>query len=228
MAKIFFPSCQNKIAYPNASEKLREYLISSYGVEKIAGCCRAGNDRRELSSEDTAIVICNTCFGCCEQLSEVGNIISVWEIIDSDYNFPFPNYNDEKITVQDCSSAVGKDNIHNAVRSLLKKMNMEPIQLNENRNKCQFCGGMAAYVQQSVRNADHSSRPARPETRSTGTAGVLEEQSEKGKINFMKEHVKQFTTEKVACYCVKCDAGIKMGGKKSVNLINLLFNEIIY
>lgn len=105
---------------------------------------------------------------------------------------------------------------------------MVPVELNENRNNCQFCGGMAAYVPQPARNAGHSSRPARPETRSIGTAGVLEEQSEKGKINFMKEHCKQFTTEKVVCYCVKCDAGIKMGGKKSVNLINLLFNEIMY
>ncbi|GHV69059.1 hypothetical protein AGMMS49928_10200 [Spirochaetia bacterium] len=152
MAKIFFPSCQNKIAYPNASEKLREYLIASYGVEIIAGCCRS--EYSKLSSEDTAIVICNTCFACCKKLSNVGNIIYVWEIIDSDNKFPFPSYNGEKITVQDCWRTIGRNDIHNAVRSLLKKMDLEPIELDENRDKSRFCGGITAYMQQPVQHTD--------------------------------------------------------------------------
>jgi hypothetical protein len=220
MAKIFFPSCQNKIAYPNASKKLSEYLIASYGVEIIAGCCRS--EYGKLSPEDTAIVICNTCFACCKNLSNVGNIISVWKIIDNDYKFPFPSYHSEKITVQDCWRTIGRSNVHNAVRSLLKKMDIEPIELDENRNKSRFCGGITAYMQQPVQNTDLA-----PRRYGTDTVRTFKEHSKEDIISFMKEHTKQFTTERVVSYCVTCDAGIKMGGKESVNLINLLFDEII-
>jgi hypothetical protein len=216
MAKIFFPSCQNKIAYPNASKKLCEYLIASHGVEKIAGCCRS--EYKRLSPEDTAIVICNTCFGCCKKLSNVGNIISVWEIIDSDYKFSFPSYNGEKITLQDCWRTIGRNDVHNAVRNLLKKMDLEAIELDENRNKSRFCGGIITYVQQHDQNID------RAQIRNgIDTVRVFKEHSKEDIISFMKEHTKQFTTERSVNYCVTCDAGIKMGGKKSINLINLLY-----
>jgi hypothetical protein len=91
-------------------------------VEIIAGCCRS--EYSKLSPEDTAIVICNTCFACCKKLSNVGNIIYVWEIIDGDNKFSFPSYNGEKITMQDCWRTIGRNDIHNAVRSLLKKMDL--------------------------------------------------------------------------------------------------------
>jgi hypothetical protein len=219
MAKIFFPSCRNKIAYPGASEKLREYLIASYHVETVAGCCR--NEYRKLSPEDTAIVICNTCFGCCKKLSNVGNIISVWEIMDMDNQFHFPSYSGEKMTVQDCQRTVGRDNIHNAVRSLLKKMDIEFVELDENRNKSRFCGGITAYMRQPVQNTEITAQRD-----GINTVRNFKEQPKEDIICFMKEHAKQFTTEKIITYCVTCDEGIKMSGKKSIGLINLLFNEI--
>jgi Fe-S oxidoreductase len=217
MAKIFFPSCQTKMAYPGASEKLHEYLITNYGIE-ITGCCR--NDHRKLSPEDTAIVICNTCFSVLERISNAGEIISIWEIIDSDFKFFFPNYNGEKITVQDCMRATNRNKVHNAVRSLLKKMNMEPIELNENRDKSRFCG-MPTFMPRPVQNTEF-------EQKRYGTASVerFKEYPEEDRINFIKEHTKQFTTDRAVSYCISCDAGIKMGGKKSASLINLIFNEI--
>ena len=218
MAKIYFPSCKNKIAYPNASKKLQEYLVRNNRVEKVGGCCRS--DHRKLSSEDTAIVICNTCFAFCEESSNAGKIISVWEIIDNDLNFTFSNYNGEKITVQDCWRAAGRHKVHNAVRSLLRKMNIEPIELNKNRNKSLFCG-ITTLMPQPVQNTELA-----PKRYGIDADGFFREYPEEARIDFMKEHVKQFTTDKAASYCVSCDAGIKMGGIKSVSLINLLFNEI--
>jgi hypothetical protein len=226
MAKIFFPSCQTKIAYPDASEKLREYFIANYSIETVVGCCRKGNDRANLSPEDTAIIICFTCFAACEQFSNAGKTISVWEIIDSDNDFPFPNYNGEKITVQDCWRAVGRDNIHNAVRSLLKKMNVEPVELNENRSKSRFCGSMSAYMQQSVQNTGNPLRAGRLEERGTGRTGIFKEHSEEDRINFIKKHTEQFTTDRVVSYCIHCDDGIKIGDKKSVSLLNLIFKIV--
>ncbi|MCL1992787.1 MAG: hypothetical protein FWG66_07555 [Spirochaetes bacterium] len=217
MAKIFFPSCKNKAAYPAASGKLREYLLANYAVETVAGCCR--NEHKKLSPDDAAIVLCNTCFAFCEESSSVGKIVSVWEIVDSDFNFSFPNYNGEKITVQDCWRAIGRDKIHNAVRSLLKKMNMEPVELNENRHKSLFCG-MATYMPQPAQNALLA-----PKRYGTDAPGMFKEHSEEARISFMQEHAKQFTTGRAVSYCLACDTGIKTGGKKSASLLNLLFGE---
>jgi hypothetical protein len=217
MAKVFFPSCKNKTAYPSASLKLREYLITSYGVETIAGCCRS--DHRKLSPEDTAIVICGSCFAFCEESSNVGKIISVWEIIDSDSNFHFANYNGEKITVQDCWRLIGRNKVHTAVRSLLKKMNMEPIELNENRSKSRFCG-ISTLMPQSVQNIDLA-----PKRYGTESVGIFKDYPEEDRINLMEKHTQQFTTDRAVSYCTSCDAGIKIG-KKSASLINLIFNEI--
>ena len=217
MAKVFFPSCKNKISYPCASEKLLEYLTASYGVETVAGCCR--NDHKKLSPEDTAVIVCNSCFAFCEESSSAGEIISVWEIIDSDSKFPFPNYNEEKITVQDCWRATGRNKIHDAVRSLLKKMNIEPVELNENRNKSIFCG-MTTFMQLPVHSAELA-----PRRYGTDAVGIFNEYPEEDRISFMKEHARQFTTDRAVCYCTSCDIGINKGGKKPISLINLLFNE---
>jgi hypothetical protein len=218
MAKIFFPSCQTKKTYPGASEKLYEYLIAGYGIE-IVGCCRS-NDYKKISPEDTAIIICNTCFSVLERISNAGEIISILEIIDGDSEFPFPNYNGEKITVQDCVRAASRNKIHSAVRSLLSKMNMEPIELNENREKSRFCG--IPTFSRPVQNIELD-----PKIYGTDWVGRFKESSEGDRVNFIKEHVKQYTTDRAVSYCVTCDAGIKMAGKKSTSLINLLFNEII-
>jgi hypothetical protein len=76
-------------------------------------------------------------------------------------------------------------------------------------------------MQQPVQNTDLT-----PLRNGTDRIRVFKEQSKEDIINFMKEHTKHFTTKRAVSYCVTCDAGLKMGGKKSINLINLLFMKI--
>ncbi len=50
--------------------------------------------------------------------------ISVWEILDEDNDFPWPDYHDEAITVQDCWRTYDNRALQNAVRSILSRMNI--------------------------------------------------------------------------------------------------------
>lgn len=38
----------------------------------------------------------------------------------------------------------------------------------------------------------------------------------------MQEHGKQFTTDKVVCYCTGCLHGLKLGGVNAVHLMDLI------
>ena len=49
--------------------------------------------------EDHAIVLCNNCANIVEESSRAGAFTYVWELIDRDADFPFPDYGGERMTV---------------------------------------------------------------------------------------------------------------------------------
>ena len=215
MATIFFPSCKARADYKSASKKLAEYIKEKQGVSPI-GCCRINHTK--LEDGDRAIVVCNNCAAIIEENTHA-NIEFVWEMIDKDPDFVFPDYQGEKITVQDCWIAYEKRHLQETVRSLLRKMNFEIAELAENFEKTRFCGvnllapctesnGKLAHNRYVVQGA-HMFTPMTPE-----------EQRQ-----HFKEHCRQITTKRVACYCKFCKDGIVMGGKEGIHLLELLFPE---
>ena len=56
-----------------------------------------------------------------EESSQIEEIEFVWEIIDRDSDFPFPDYHGEKMTIQDCWRACEKRKVQDAIRSLNEK-----------------------------------------------------------------------------------------------------------
>ena len=214
MATIFFGGCTPTADHPEESKKLAEYIKGKYGVDPI-GCCRVNHPK--LTEKDTAIVVCNNCANIITESGKADHIDFVWEIIDNDPDFPFPDYHGEKMTLQDCWMAVGKDNVHNAIRSLLRKMNIDVVELAENRNDTKYCGMKLAspcmesdaklapkrYVQEGA----HMFQPIPPEERPA----------------HFKKYCEQFTTDKVVCYCRSCRGGLLMGGKNALHVLELLF-----
>ena len=137
MATLFYPGCQIKKDYPEASKKLAEYIQSKRPVE-VVGCCRV--DHGKSTQADTALVVCNNCANIIAESGDPGSIEFVWEIIDNDPDFPFPDYHGEKMTIQDCWLAVEKRHVQDAIRSLMRKMNIQVVELPENHEKTTFCG----------------------------------------------------------------------------------------
>lgn len=108
MGTFFFPSCKVTKQFPYQSQKLQEYLKTQLDILPT-GCCRA--NYRKLSPQDTALVICNNCAAILEESASAGTIEFVWDIIDRDSQFPFPDYHGMEMTVQDCWIAVEKRHV---------------------------------------------------------------------------------------------------------------------
>lgn len=216
MATLFFPGCQVKKDYPEASKKLAEYIQSKGAVETV-GCCRV--DHGKATQKDTALVVCNNCANLVSESGDPGEIAFVWEMIDSDPSFPFPDYHGEKMTIQDCWLAVEKRHVQDAIRSLMRKMNIQVVELPENHEKTTFCGmNLTAPCNPSnaklapkryVEEGGHMFHPMEPEERQA----------------YFNDYCKQFTTDKVVCYCKSCRGALLAGGADAKHIIQLLFPE---
>ena len=131
---IYYPSCNFSAASPATAKKVKAYFEKQMPV---AGCCRV--DKREISPADIALYICQACR---ETLEDKVKTQSMWEYLDALKDFNFPNLNGQKFYVQDCWRDRNYPEIHEAVRSLLKKMHAEAIEIEHNREKSIFCGNL--------------------------------------------------------------------------------------
>ena len=213
MAMIYFPSCKFSAYSPESSKKICDYLRNRYDM-KVMGCCRKG--RLALTKEDTAVFICHTCTAICEESSEAGNVISLWELLDNDCELHLPNHNGLTLTIQDCWRSFDNKNEQKAVRNLLDKMNITIIEQEENFEKSIFCG---TSLFNGINEENNMLAPKR-----FGESGIFTSLSPEEQIWRMKEHCKNIQTESVLCYCVTCLNGINAGGKNAVHLLDLICN----
>jgi Fe-S oxidoreductase len=103
---------------------------------KIRACCRF--DKKLPSETDTALYFCQTCREVME--SQGIHTKSMWEYIDEDPDYVFPDYSGMKFVIQDCWRDREHPEIHQAVRSLLNKMHIEYIEIPKSRENSDYCG----------------------------------------------------------------------------------------
>lgn len=214
MAAFFFPSCKSKADYPEASARLAAYVMARFGIDP-AGCCRT--DRKRLAPGDEALVVCNNCAAILEESSEAGRIGFVWNAIDADPSFPFPDYGGEAITVQDCWVAVERRSVQDAVRSLLAKMNFRICELAEHHERTRFCG---VNLLQKCNPSNAKLAPRRYVEQGAEMFTPMSPEEQEARF---RRHCSQIGTERVACCCKFCTDAINIGGKTGVHLLNLLF-----
>lgn len=210
---VYYPSCNFTMASKEGSKKIKEYLKEKYCM-RIEGCCRPGN--KALTDQDTAVTICQSCAAIIRENVPKVNEISVWEILDDDKDFPWPDLKGEKITLQDCWRARDKRSLQEAVRSIMKKMNIEIVELEENYEKAEFCG-VFRYNPMRETNIKIS-----PNYFVNQMEGKLELQTEEEQQKLMDDHCKLYTTERVVCYCNSCLRGVKQGGANGFHLMDLI------
>jgi len=190
----FNPGCALSLYKDEKELQILEYLNKNFdnvALHKI--CCR---HEPKLPPNSTIINVCAGCDRRFRSLYEGIDTISLWEIIDSLDNFPFPDYKGLKMSVHDACPVREKPAVHKAVRSLLKKMNIEIVETDFHGTKSVCCGD--------------------------DFYGVipLEQVHE-----LMKKRADSMPCEDVVVYCVSCIKSIYIGGKKPRHLIDLLFNE---
>jgi len=214
MSYVFFPSCKVTAAFPEPSKKLAAYLYQKLHITPI-GCCRSHH--QQLTSKDTALVICNNCAAIIDESAHAGKLLYVWEIIDQDPDFIFPNYQGETMTIRDCWLAAQRQEVQQVVRALLRKMHIHYLELADNFAKAPYCGANL------LEPATESNKKLAPVMYLQRGKALFQPHSKEEQIRQLQKQCANITTEKVVCYCRPCTAGIIKGGKKGLHLIELLF-----
>lgn len=208
----YFPSCNFNAMCPETAKKIEAYLVPH--MPKTV-CCRL--DKNEYAADDTGVYLCQACREVMEQKLHVGTL-TLWEYVDADESFVFPDYSGLKVTVQDCWRDREHPEIHTAVRNLLRKMNVEFVEIEgEAREKSTFCG-------------DLHYEPKRPENIATVAeyaAGgePLFKAPPEVMARLMSEQAEKIHTEWAVTYCNRCTRTLRMGGANAVHIAELLFGD---
>jgi Fe-S oxidoreductase len=194
MKTVFSPGCALMIYKPELGLKALEFLNDDLGnVDLHLTCCKH-NPKLE---KDTRII--NICAGCDKryrQLYEGISTISIWEVLAKSSTFQFPDYKGKEMSILDACPTRDQERVHNAIRTLLKRMNIKVVEPEKTRTKGTCCGD--SYY------------------------GILPVEQVKEK---MKKRAAEMPVEDVVVYCVSCCKSMHIGGKKPRYLVDLLFGE---
>lgn len=193
MAYVYFPGCKYTALSPETSSKIKKYLNEKRNM-MVTGCCRVNHNK--LTKQDIALAVCPTCLFNLQQSAPQVKSQSLWEILADDDDFPWPDFGGHAITVQDCMDTSNNLEWQSAVRSILKRMNVTVVEIEESFEKADFC------------NIEASKSP----------------ESKEKKMEQLMNHCKQYTTDTVVCYCTGCYNSLKIAGMHSVHLIDMIMN----
>lgn len=216
MARVFFPGCKIKNRYPEASEWLATQVIERGYADEITGCCRVNHQK--LTPDDTAVCICNNCMAMIDEDADNGALENIWMLIDADADFPLPDYTGRVMGIQDCGRAYDRTDVQDAVRSLMRKMGIEVVELPDAREKSTFCG--QSFLK-AVPKQDAGFAPKRY-VEDAAVRGIFVPHEPEAMQRALEEHCAAIEPDQVACYCFACDVGLEAGGKDAVNLLELI------
>ena len=241
MSKTYYiASCLFTARFPETSIKIQKYVENRFDIE-ILRCCipnfRVKENTERIPDEnvreawkklpvsakiepgDTVYSLCHNCTNILAEQRDGVNLISLWELIDKDKTFVYPNYAGLKVTVQDCWRSREQHGEQDAVRSLLSRMNIEYIETAENRENTNFCGS-TLYREQPAKNAKFA-----PKHYVEQAVGKFLPHTPEEQVAIMQDYCKNFTTHIVVCYCHYCLEGLLQGGVEGRHIAQLLFPE---
>jgi len=191
MKRVFAPGCALVLYKPDAARRLREYLDARHGpIGEHLTCCR---HEPGLGAGTQVINVCPGCDKRFRTLYEGITTISLWEILADDPSFPWPDYGGARMAILDACPTRDQDRIHEAVRTVLKKMNIVPVEPAETRTRSVCCGD--------------------------SFFGLIPVDEVKGQ---MIKRAADMPADEVAVYCVSCVKALYIGGKKPRLLADLV------
>ena len=234
----YIASCVFTAKYPELSFKIQKYVENRFSMP-IVRCCfpkyklkefeekmpagmlreawRCLPDSAAFQPGDTVYSLCHNCSNIIEEMHPSVRVKSLWELILEDEAFLFPDYSGMVVTVQDCWRARERQDEQNAVREILRKMNITYIESEQNRENTRYCGS-SLLRPQPERNPKVAPRHYRIEAE-----GLFLPHTEEEQLARMKEYCSRFETETVLCYCHYCLEGLLQGGKDGRHIAELLF-----
>ena len=192
--KVFSPGCALMLYKPELADKIHEVLNVNCGSMDLLLTCCHHDPNLAIPTE-----IINICPGCDKRFRndyKNATTISLWEILATSDFFSFPDYHGQSMTIIDACPTRDQERVHNAIRTVLQKMNINITEPEKTRNKSTCCGD-SFY-------------------------GVIP--TEKVKEQMIKK-ASEMPLDDVVVYCVSCIKSTFVGGKKPHYMIDLLFGE---
>lgn len=234
----YIAACVFTERFPELSEKIQRYIKERHDMT-ILRCCVPNHKVKDYEDKmpqgkirdnwsalqhsaefmpgDTVYSLCHNCSNIIEETKPGVNVLSLWELILSDKDFVYPDYSKMKAVVQDCWRAKERSSEQQAVRQLLKKMNIDFIEAEQNGIETEFCGA-SLYRAQPERNPRIA--PIHYVEKAKGKFIPHTEEQQK---QLMTEHCSKYQRDTVICYCHYCLEGLIMGGADGIHIANLLF-----
>jgi Fe-S oxidoreductase len=191
---VFAPGCALMLYKPESAEKLHLILNEYLGeVDKLLLCC---HHDPQLTTKTKII---NVCPGCDKRYGndyKNSSTISLWEILAENDFFKFPDYNGRRMSILDACPTRDQEKVHNAIRTILLKMNIKLVEPKNTRTKSTCCGD-SFY-------------------------GVIPTKKVK---ELMIARTSEMPSDDVVVYCISCIKSVYIGGKKPQYLLDLLFAD---
>ncbi len=236
--KYYISGCVFSARFPELSKRIREYAANRHGIT-VLRCCvsqwkekayeekmpegtlrdswKALKHSEKFTEGDEVWSLCHNCSNIIEEQYQGVKVHTFWELIDSDKDFKFPDYSDMTVTVQDCWRSRERVEEQKAVRSLLRKMNINFVEAELNHENTDFCG-VSLLEPPMKRNAMLA-----PKHYVEQAEGKFIPHTEEEKKRIMTDYCRQFKTDTVVCYCHYCLEGLLLGGANGIHLAGLLF-----
>lgn len=181
----------------------------------ILGCCKAINV--SFKKGDRIINNCTSCAIICEENYPEIRCISIYEYLLEDLNFKWPNYNKSNFLIQDCYRSNHKKNTQEAIRTVLNRMNINIIEIEENFESCNF-DGLLKY-----KKLPDILFKAAPKYYDNYAGRFQELIPESDAIKELNKHKYLYTCDDVVVYCNSCYQGLKTIDVKVKHILELIF-----
>ncbi len=193
-SKVFAPGCALMLYKPHLAEKLNAILNENLGaMNELLTCCK------HVPQVDPDTEVINICPGCDKRFAndyENTTTISLWEILANSDFFPLPDYNGRIMSILDACPTREKVVVHQAIRTLLEKMNITIVEPEKTGTRSTCCGD-SFY----------------------GLIPIEEVKKQ------MRKRTSEMPVDDVVVYCISCIKSVHIGGKSPHYLVDLLFGE---
>jgi Fe-S oxidoreductase len=220
--RAFLPGCSLTSHSPYMVKKIYEYLrtkLPNTGI--ILKCCgkpteSMGEDnkfkkyynelQREIDKMNVSeiIVACQNCYKTINQHSKNVRVRSLWEVM-AELGVPEEKKGigknvDVQFAIHDPCPTRKEAEIHKSVRNILKELGFSTIEFENCKENTSCCGR-------------------------GGMVGVT---NNKLATEQMKKRAEQTEASHILSYCQSCVEAMIIGGKKSVHILDLVFNDDMY
>lgn len=217
--RVFFPGCSLMAYSPEIVLKTYDYLRGKLpGIGIMMGCCgkptRAMGDKKAFQRRyhtlqqefiknkvDEVIVACSNCFITIGGNSPQIKIRSLWDVIAQ---VGIPEEKKDigkscpiKFALHDPCPTRKETSIHDSVRKIIGKLGFKIEEMKYSREKTLCCGA----------------------------GGMLGGTNPSLAIVQMKKRANQAQSDYMLSYCEECVSSMKIGGKKAIHILDLLFDD---